>query len=352
MRVDGSCFWQPRLERDRSFDLPALAHAGNDLGDQQFSAIRIDARIEVDAIGVHARAGVRATVNVDAAGNAKSGSRAVGGEIEMSDALGRVGIAEDRVEQTHIQIADGFALPAGMREIVKDTGNIERAVWPVICGSAAVGRELKTVQGGAIALEVEVELQLAVHGRSLFSRQFAGENEVGGGGMDAIALGRAESSRPVDHLKGYVGGFEVERVIAILSVESGGAIVQIESSMLNRDLAGAKVEEGVECGFAGFLRPARTRLVGRAVAINNEVQLRPHNFEIAQRNMRSEKAKDADLDAEAVDRCVGRFVGILSAMNDDAVCFRFEMEKAPMKRPDLRASAGGVFNLRDEAFAN
>ena len=50
-------------ERDGAVDfaaLPAalavLAHAGDDLRDQQLSAIGIDARIQVDASGVDARA--------------------------------------------------------------------------------------------------------------------------------------------------------------------------------------------------------------------------------------------------------------------------------------------------------
>ena len=116
-----------------------------------FPRIGIDARIEVDSCGVHSRAGVGATVHVDAAANVKGRRNAVGGEIEMRDALGRVGIAKDWVEQTHIQIADGFALPAGVGEIVQNSGNLERAVLRV----AAVGRELKAVQDGAIAFEVE-----------------------------------------------------------------------------------------------------------------------------------------------------------------------------------------------------
>ena len=126
---------------------------------------------------------------MDAAGNVKGGRNAVGGEIEMSDALGRVGVAGDGIEEPHVEIACNFALPAGVCEIVQDSGNLERSVL----GSTAVGRELKVVHGDAIALEVEVELQLAMHGRSLLSRQFAGEHEVSGGGIDAVAFGAITS---------------------------------------------------------------------------------------------------------------------------------------------------------------
>ena len=55
---DDSRAGQPGRERDGAFDLAALAHASDDLRNQQLSAIGIDARIEVDACGVHARAEV------------------------------------------------------------------------------------------------------------------------------------------------------------------------------------------------------------------------------------------------------------------------------------------------------
>ena len=62
-----------------------------------------------------------------------------------------------------------------MKEIVKDAGDLERAVL----FTAIVGRDLKVaVEGRAVSLKVEGKLQLSMnsrgHERNLFSRQIAG----------------------------------------------------------------------------------------------------------------------------------------------------------------------------------
>ena len=136
-------------------------------------------------------------------------------------------------------------------------------------------------------------------------------------------------------MKRYVVGFEVERKIAILRVESSGAIVEIEISLFDQDLARAQIEERADGRLATLLRPERTWLIRRAVAVDDQVQLRPVNLKIAQRNMWSEEAEDAHLDAQAVDLGVGRFARIFSAVNDDPVRLGFKMEKPPMERRNL-----------------
>ena len=152
--------------------------------------------------------------------------------------------------------------------------------------------------------------------------------------------------------KRHIVGFEVEREIAILSVECGGAIVVIQHSLFDRDLAGTQIEERVDCRLAVLFGPERARLIRRTVGIDDEVQLGPDNLQVAQGNMRSEEAEDAHLDAQAVDLGVGSFAGILSAMNDDPVGLSFEMKKTPMKRRNLSPTAGGRFNLSDETLAD
>ena len=98
---------------------PALTQAGDDLRDQQLSAIGVDARVEIDAGGVHICAGVRTVLDMDAAGNLKGRRNSVGGEIEMSDAVGRIGVADDGVEEPHVEIACDLGLPVRVSEIVK-----------------------------------------------------------------------------------------------------------------------------------------------------------------------------------------------------------------------------------------
>jgi len=285
---------------------------------------------------------------MDVAGNLKSGHSAASGEMEMSDALGRISVPGNWIEEPHVEVAIEIRLPARMGEIIKRSRDLKHAVLL----PATVRCELKAVQSNAIALEYERELKLPVYGRSLLSRQLASEDEIFGGGIDAITLERAERPGHVDHLKRYVVGFEVERKIAILSVECGGAIIEIESSVFDQDLARAQIEERADGRLTTLLWPEWTRLIRRAVAVHDEVELRPVNLKVAQRNMWSEEAEDAHLDAQTVDLGVGRIAGILSAMNDDPVSFAFEMKKPPMKRLNLRATAGGRFNLSDDALAN
>ncbi len=179
---------KPGLERDRTFDLAALAQTGDDLGDQELFTIRVDPRIEVDARGVHARAEVRTIVHVDTAGDLKSWHVAACGEMEMSDAFGRVGVAGDGIQEPHIEISVDFRLPARMTEIIECSRDLQY----VVLAATAVRRELQAAQPGAIALEIEGELKLSLHRRNLFSWQLASENKILGGGVDAIALRRAE----------------------------------------------------------------------------------------------------------------------------------------------------------------
>ncbi len=137
-----------------------------------------------------------------------------------------------------------------------------------------------------------------------------------------------------------------------MRIEGGGAIVEIDRSIFDYDLIRAQIEQRLQGRRTVLLRPPRTRLIGRAVAIDDEMQPELVNLEIAQRNMRSEQAQDAHADAQAVDLGVRRFAGVLRAMNHNSVCFCFEIKKTPMKGSNLRAAAGNGFNLSDEALAN
>ena len=142
LRRDESCSGKPGLERDGSFDLAALAKASNDLGDEQLSAIGIDMRIEVYSRGVHVRAKVRATVYVDGAGNLKCGHNAARGEMETSDAVRRVGVAGNGIEEPHVEIAIDFRLPARMGEVIQRSRDLKHAILL----PEAVCRELKAAQ--------------------------------------------------------------------------------------------------------------------------------------------------------------------------------------------------------------
>ena len=81
----------------------------------------MDLRVQIDARGHDAGADVGATLHVHAAIDSKRGRPATGGEVEMGDALGRIRIADDRIEEPHVEIACGFGLPARVVEIVQNS---------------------------------------------------------------------------------------------------------------------------------------------------------------------------------------------------------------------------------------
>ena len=55
-------------------------------------------------------------------------------------------------------------------------------------------------------------------------------------------------------------------------------------------MAGLQVEEDVERGFAGIRGLARPGLIGRAVAIDDEVARGARNLKIAEKNARAPKS--------------------------------------------------------------
>ena len=95
---------------------------------------------------------------------------ASGGEIEVGDALGRVCIAGDRIEEPHVQVAHGPDLPARVSEILHISGDFERAVPDL----GTVGREPQAAQQKPCPLEIDRGLQCSVD-RHRFGRGAARE---------------------------------------------------------------------------------------------------------------------------------------------------------------------------------
>ncbi len=94
------------------------------------------------------------------------------------------------------------------------------------------------------------------------------------------------------------------------------------------------------------------RLVGRLVAIDDQVELRFEHFEIAQLNVRTEQAQDADARAQAFHLRVGRLAWIFEPMNHHSGSFGFEIHQPPVKTANLDASPRGCFELCNDAPAH
>src|SRR3569833_1661871 len=120
--------------------------------------------------------------------------------------------------------------------------------------------------------------------------------------------------------------------------------------MLNFNVASLEIEECVDRVRGGF--DFGLRLVGGAVVIGNDVNLRLHNFEVAEENARAPEIEDVDGNVDGVDLGIGYFALRLAAVEGKSVDVHFELQKVPAKRANLRATARCGVNASDEAFAD
>jgi hypothetical protein len=138
-----------------------------------------------------------------------------------------------------------------------------------------------------------------------------------------------------------VAGGEVKRDVPVLEVEGRGAIIVIQNALLDRNVAGLQIEEAVQRGLARFSWLAGLRLVGRAVGVDDQVQLGPEDDQFAQGKMRNPESHPAPRNAHLLNLCVGRFAGSFKAMDDHAVRLGLQAEKMPVEGADLDPPAGG-----------
>src|SRR5580658_6724328 len=273
---------------------------------------------------------------------------ACGRELEMRDTLRRVRIAEYRIEETHVEIAGDFGLPVRMIEVVELAGDVEG----VTLIAFAMRYEVEAAEDDPRALKIDGRFQISFNGQWLLARNSAREVELSGLRLDAVELRRMQRPWHVKHDERNVVGFKVERSVAILEVERSRATVIVQHSAVDCDVAGLEIEKLVESGLAGPRSAQWMRLVGRAVGVDDEMDLGMRDVEIAQENARAEDVKNAGPRAQPVDLHVGRVARIFETVNDDAVGFCLEMEQAPVEGRDFRATAGGGFDFGDHAFAD
>ena len=145
---------------------------------------------------------------------------------------------------------------------------------------------------------------------------------------------------------------KIERNVSILEIiDLVGTIVVIEDAMFDLDVTGLQIEHRID-GVRGRPSMRWLRLVGGSVGIDDEVNLRLHDVEVAQQNARAPEIEDIDRDVKRRELGVGRFSLRFATVQDHSIGIGFEFEKAPMERADFCASAGCGFNARDQALAD
>ena len=91
------------------------------------------------------------------------------------------------------------------------------------------------------------------------------------------------------------------------------------------------------------------RLVGRAVGVDDQVQLGTGDFQIAQQDARAPEIQDAQPDAQVFHLGVRRLAGSFKAVQNQPARIGFKIGQMPVKGADLGAPAGGRFQLTRKA---
>ena len=332
---------------------------------QQLVWVGMNARVHLEAGGNHAGSDVGAVLHAQAAVNAIAPCLSASGQIQPGKAIGRKGIAGNRFHQTHIQIARGFALPAGMGKIFDGTDDFQR---PLLHAASACG-DAQRVQQDRVARQLQRRLQVTMNrrlGRGGVRGRAAHKIQIADSGLDAIALlvtclcarlrihqsVQRGCARHVGHAQRGVAGGEVKREEAILKVKGGGAILVVQRTLLYLYAVCLQIKESVQRRLAGLSRLARLRLVGRAVGVNDQMQLGTGDFQVAQQDARSEKAQNADLHPKLADLGVRSFACSFEAVDDQSVGFGLKMKEIPVEGSDFNPSAGGALHLVHQITAN
>ena len=222
---------QPGGKRNLALQLPALAEMRNDRRNQQLLWIGVNLRIQPDAGGDHAGSNVGAAVDVHAAVGAEFSRLARAGQVEMRYACWSKGIAEDRVQELHIQIARSRGLPAGMGKVVECAGDLHG----MVLGSMGRGGDSQGTEIGRCSRQVQRGLEVPLDRPRRAPRKV----QIGGSGLDVVSLRGSRTGGQVAHKQGDIVGVEVERDEAVLGVDGGGAVLVVEDTFPDRNAAGA-----------------------------------------------------------------------------------------------------------------
>jgi hypothetical protein len=274
------------LDRHLALELPALVETGNGRGDEQLLGVGVNMGVQVHVCGCDAGSNIGAANNADAAIDVELPSLAGAVEIQISDALRGIGKASDRIEETHVQCARDFGLPTKARKVCKLPGDFQGA----ILASAAVHGEAQAAQKSGVALQVDGGLEAAMHRVDCAPRHASGESKVGGSSLDPVASRSSTHGRQIAQAQRKIVGGEVKGSGPGLKIEGGSAVVVVQDALLDRDATGLEIEQPYKRRPGGEARPARMRLIGGSIAVDDEMKLRMSDFQIAQAKVRTEEA--------------------------------------------------------------
>ena len=102
----------------------------------------------------------------------------------------------------------------------------------------------------------------SIDGCRFLALGLARQVEIRGAELDPIKFRRAMRSGHVARHQGNVIGSEVERRVAVLIIEEGGAVVVVQGSLLDRDMTRMKTEEGFEDRLTRSVRLVWAGLIG------------------------------------------------------------------------------------------
>lgn len=331
------------VQHDVAFQLAALAKAGHDGGDEQLLRVSVDMGVQPHAPGDHAGSNVIAVHYMNRAIGAEDSHLPGSGQIKAGNAARGKRIPEDRIEQCHVQVALCLGLPAGMGEVFKRSRDQE---------GMSVGREAQRAQIGCSAQQVQRGFNAAARGLGSDPCVAAEEVQVGGSGFNAVALGVGACRGNIANAQGDVAGVQIEQLEAILKVEGGCAVLVVEFAFLHGNVAGLQIEKAIENGLACLAWLARLGLVGRTAGVDDQVERRTEDLQVAEQNLRTPEAENADLQAQALHLGIRRLSGCFKAVNHDPAGIGLEAEQMPMKRCDLHTPAGSGFQPGNRLLAN
>ena len=121
---------------------------------------------------------------------------------------------------------------------------------------------------------------------------------------------------------------------------------------MNLDPADAQIEEAVERGLAGLAGFAGLGLVGCAVLVDDQMELRAIDCQRAQKDARAHEIEYADAHAEDFNLRVGGLIGVFKSVQNYAAGIGLQGEEMPVKGANFSAAAGGCFQLFDQMAAD